>query len=120
MPVKVISVKNRSSDLINYTIPYILSFFGFDLSKWGDVISLSIFLLIMMLLTIKSKSVFMNPILALKGYGLYDLDYKFNNKMYSVIVLSRHELRPEDICFIRSLTKFLYFVTLTKDSHDDE
>jgi len=120
MPVKVKSVKNRSADLINYTIPYILSFFGFDLSKWGDVISLAIFLIIMMLLTIKSKSVFMNPILALKGYGLYDLDYTFNNREYSVIVLSKDEIRPGNTCFVRSLTKFLYFVTETKDLNNDE
>ena len=33
MPVKVKSVKSRSVDLINYTIQYIVSFFGFDLSK---------------------------------------------------------------------------------------
>jgi len=120
MPVKVKSVKNRSADLINYTIPYILSFFGFDLSKWGDVISLAIFLLIMMLLTIKSKSVFLNPILALRGYGLYDLEYKFNNQEYSVIVLCKEELRPGDTCFVRSLTRFLYFVTEKKELNNDE
>ena len=33
MPVKVKGIKSRSVDLINYTIPYIFSFFGFDLSK---------------------------------------------------------------------------------------
>ena len=92
MLVKVQSVQNRSADLINYTIPYILSFFGFDLSKWADIISLTIFLLIMMLLTIKSKSVFLNPILALRGYGLYDLEYQFNGQQYSVIALCREEL----------------------------
>jgi len=111
MPVTVKSIKNRSADLINYTIPYILSFFGFDLSKWGDIISLSIFLLIMILLTIKSKSVFLNPILALSGYGLYDLEYKFNNQEYSTTILCKEELRPGDTCFVRSLTRFLYFVT---------
>jgi hypothetical protein len=120
MPVTVRSVKNRSADLINYTIPYILSFFGFDLSKWGDIISLTIFLFIMMLLTIKSKSVFLNPILALKGYGLYDLDYTFNDRDYSVIVLCKEELRPGDTCFVRSLTRFLYFVTDKKDMNNDE
>lgn len=120
MPVKVKSVKNRSTDLINYTIPYILSFFGFDLSKWGDVISLAIFLLIMMMLTIKSKSVFLNPILALRGYGLYDLDYTFNKLDYSVIVLCKDELRPGDTCFVRSLTRFLYIVIEIKDINNDD
>lgn len=111
MVVIIKSVKNRSVDLINYTIPYILSFFGFDLSKPEDVISLSIFLLILLLLTIKSKSVFLNPILALGGYGLYDIEYEFDGKVSSTIVISKHDLRKNNRFYIRSLTRFLYFVT---------
>jgi hypothetical protein len=110
MPVKIINVKNRSVDLINYTIPYIVSFFGFDLSKIEDVVSLSIFLLLMLLLTIKSKSVFMNPILLLAGYNLYDLEYEFDGKTCSTIVISKQEMYTGDRFYIRSLTRFLYIV----------
>lgn len=115
MPVRIISVKNRSADLINYTIPYIVSFFGFDLSKIEDVISLSIFLLLMLLLTLKSKSVFMNPILLLIGYNLYDLEYEFDGKKQSTIVISKEEMLPNDVYYIRSLTRFLYIVKEKKE-----
>lgn len=111
MPVKVKSVKSRSIDLINYTIPYIVSFFGFDLSKVEDVVSLTIFLLLMLLMTIKSKSVFMNPILLLAGYNLYDLEYEFDGKTNTTILISKHDLRNGDVYYIRSLTRFLYFAT---------
>lgn len=110
MPVKIKSVKNRSVDLINYTIPYIVSFFSFDLSKIEDMISLSIFLLLMLLLTIKSKSVFMNPILLLAGYNLYDLEYEFDGKTCSTIVISKEEMYTDERFYIRSLTRFLYIV----------
>ena len=110
MPVTVKSVQNRSVDLINYTIPYILSFFGFDLSKWEDIISLGIFLLILLLLTIKTNSVFLNPILALVGYGLYDIKYQFDGKEKSTIAISKYTLHKGDRFYIRSLTRFLYFV----------
>lgn len=110
-PVTIISVKNRSVDLINYTIPYIVSFFAFDLSKVEDVISLSIFLLLLLLMTIKSKSVFMNPILLLAGYNLYDIEYEFDGKMWSNIVISKDEMKTGERFYIRSLTRFLYFVT---------
>lgn len=118
MPVKVEAVKNRSADLINYTIPYIVSFFGFDLSKMEDVISLSIFLLLMLFLTIKSKSVFLNPILLLAGYNLYDLDYEFDGKVDYRIVLSKHEPKAGESFYIRSLTRFLY-MTIEKISDND-
>ena len=111
MAVEVVSVKNRSVDLINYTIPYMLSFFGIDLTKPEDVISITIFLGIMLLLTITTKSVFLNPILALANYGLYDLEYKYDNKICSTIVISKYEMRSGDRFYIRSLTRFLYFVT---------
>ena len=111
MSVKVKSLNNRSGDLINYTIPYIVSFFGFDLSKTEDVVSLSIFLLLMLFLTIKSKSIFMNPILLLAGYNLYDLEYEFDNKVYTKIVICKHDMQINEHYYIRSLTRFLYFVT---------
>lgn len=116
MPVTVKSVKSRSIDLINYTIPYIVSFFGFDLSKTEDVVSLTIFLLLMLLMTIKSKSVFMNPVLLLAGYNLYDLEYEFDGKTNTTIVISKHDIRNGNVYYIRSLTRFLYFVTEKENS----
>ena len=107
---EIVSVKNRSVDLINYTIPYMVSFFGIDLSKTEDVISITIFLVILLLLTITSKSIFMNPLLAMIGYGLYDLDYKRDGKIFSTVILSKHELHTGERYYIRSLTRFLYFV----------
>ncbi|MGJ1237760.1 hypothetical protein ACR78I_22735 [Sphingobacterium multivorum] len=119
MPVNIKSVKNRSVDLINYTIPYIVSFFSFDLSKIEDMISLSIFLLLMLLLTIKSKSIFMNPILLLAGYNLYDLEYEFNGKICSTIVISKEEMYANECFYIRSLTRFLYIVIEKKNSNNN-
>ena len=110
MPVKIVEVQNRSVDLINYTIPYIVSFFGFDLAKTDDVVSLSIFMLLMLILTIKSKSVFLNPILLIAGYNLYDLKYEFNQKTESRIVLSKYETKRGEQYYIRSLTRFLYLI----------
>ena len=118
MPVKIKSVKNRSGDLINYTIPYIVSFFSFDLSKMADVISLSIFLLLMLFLTIKSKSIFLNPILLLSGYNLYDLDFEFDGKEDYRIVLSKHEPKAGDKFYVRNLTRFLY-MTIEKVTDND-
>ena len=109
MHVKVITAKNRSVDIIGYTIPYMVAFFGIDLAKYEDTISLGIFLLILLLLTIASKAIFLNPILVISGYGLYEIEYECNGKTYSNIVISRFELQKGDFFNIRSLTRFLYF-----------
>lgn len=109
-PVTIIDVKNRSIDLINYTIPYIVSFFGFDLSKVEDVFSLSIFLVLLLFLTIKSNSIFMNPILLVAGYNLYDLEYEYDSKKHKTIVLCKYEIKKGEKFYIRSLSKFIYLV----------
>ncbi|MDR2653258.1 MAG: hypothetical protein LBC68_13300 [Prevotellaceae bacterium] len=119
MPVTVTEIKNRSVDLINYTIPYIVSFFGFDLSKIEDIFSLTIFLILLLLLTIKSKSIFMNPILLIAGYNLYDLEYKFDGKKRETIALSKYEMKNGERLYIRSLTRFIYFVTEKEDIQDE-
>lgn len=110
MIVTVKAVRNRSIDLINYTIPYIVSFFGFNLSKIEDVLALTIFLSLLLLMTLKSKSVFMNPILLIAGYNLYDLDYEYDGKTHSTIVISKFDMKTNERYYIRSLTRFLYFV----------
>lgn len=110
MIVTVRAVRHRSIDLINYTIPYIVSFFGFNISKIEDVLSLAIFLSLLLLMTLKSKSIFMNPILLIAGYNLYDLDYEYDGQTQSTIVISKFDMKTNERYYIRSLTRFLYFV----------
>jgi hypothetical protein len=108
--VTVRGVRDRSIDVINYTIPYMVGFFGVDLSKPADVIALSVFLLILMLLMVNSKTVFLNPLLTIVGYHLYDLDYCFDGKEHSAVVLTRKELKIGQRYYLLSLNRFLYFV----------
>lgn len=110
MPIQVKEIKNRSIDLINYTIPYIISFVGLSLSDINDIISLLIFLFLLLLLTLKSKSVFINPLLLMIGYNLYDVEYEFNGKLFSNIFLSKVEIKKNETFYVRSLTRFLYVV----------
>lgn len=109
--IKVHSVRDRSVDIINYTIPYMISFFGVDLDKPGDVIAVIVFLAILLLLTVTSRSVFLNPILALAGYQLFDIDYSFDSRRHSTVVLSKIEVHKGRSYRILALTRFLYLVT---------
>lgn len=110
MIVTAKEVKNSSSDLINYTIPYIVSFVAFDMGKVEDVISLSVFLLLLLIMTIKSETVFMNPILLLVGYNLYDVKYEFDQKEFSKLVISKCVIKPRERYRITSLTQTLYII----------
>ncbi len=110
MKVKVTSVKDRSFDLISYTIPYIVLFFGVDLSKLWDMVSLVLFLLMMMIIAIRSKTVFFNPIFLMCGYHMYDIEYSFDEKNEYAIVFSKNPLKRDAFYHIRSVSDTLYFV----------
>jgi len=58
----------------------------------------------------------MNPILLLAGYNLYDLEYEFDGKTNFTIIISKYEMRNGDVYYIKSLTRFLYFVTEKENS----
>ncbi len=90
--IVVITAKSRSSEVVNYTIPYMISFVAFDLSEWQDIVSLCLFLSVLCLLSIRSQSVFINPILAALGYGLYDCKYQESDNEKECVMLSKHDL----------------------------
>lgn len=92
--IKVLNAKSRSSEVVNYTIPYMISFVAFDLSQWQDILSLFLFLSVLCLLSVRSQSVFINPILAALGYGLYDCKYNEAGNDKECVMLSKNDLLP--------------------------
>jgi hypothetical protein len=90
--ISIEKAKSRSSEVVNYTIPYMISFVAFDLSKWQDLVSLIIFLSILCLVSIRSQSIFINPILAALGYGLYDCEYTEDGNRKECVMLSKCDL----------------------------
>lgn len=105
--ITITKAKSRSSEVVNYTIPYMISFVAFDLSKWQDLLSLIIFLGILCLLSIRSQSIFINPILAALGYGLYDCSYTENEKVKECVMLSPKDLAINDVVEYKKLNNYM-------------
>jgi hypothetical protein len=92
--IKISKSLKNPTDLMNYTVPYMVAFIGVDLGDWPKVAGFLCFMLFMFILTYKSKQLFMNPILAVLGYSLYDVDYEINNCFRSARMLSKEDLVP--------------------------
>lgn len=93
--IRIITAKSRSSEVVNYTIPYMISFVAFDLNLWQDITSLILFLSVLCLLSIRSQSIFINPILSAIGYGLYDCRYSEGGITKECVMLSKDDLLPD-------------------------
>ena len=65
------------TDLMNYTLPYIVSFMGINYNETNKFVGFCVFLAWMFWITHKSGQTFLNPILIALGWRLYDVTYQF-------------------------------------------
>lgn len=111
-PITVKSVSNRSGELINYSIPYMISFFVMDLGNPKMLLSFGFFMLIMYVLTLKTHNIFINPVLAVMGYNIYDVHYERNgNECEDFFLVKGVRLRKNELCRIIEISEQLYVVT---------
>lgn len=93
-PVHILESKAISSELISYTIPYIISFMGADYSSVGKISGLLVFLVLLFWLTYCAGQTIMNPVLMLFGWDLYEVKATLNNQTRIIKVLSKGNLVP--------------------------
>lgn len=74
-PIKIVNRTHVPSELMNYTLPYVVSFMGVGYSETGKFVGIIIFLAWMFWITYKSGQIILNPILPVFGWRLYEIDY---------------------------------------------
>lgn len=74
--IKITEARYIPTDLMNYTLPYVVSFMGIGYQETGKFVGLIIFLGWMFWITYKSGQIILNPILIAFGWRLYDLTYR--------------------------------------------
>lgn len=109
--IEVLQIRNKSSEIVNYTVPFMVSFFNFNIGNFKDLLSLAIFMLLLFLLSIRTQSIFVNPVLALVGYGLYEIDYEENGVPKTCTFISRKSLHQKEFYRSTSLSNYLKIIT---------
>lgn len=80
-PNKNIEITNFEyvpTDLMNYTLPYVVSFMNIDFSDAGNLVGFSVFLSWMFLITQRSGQILLNPVLIVFGWRHYFVEYKYS------------------------------------------
>lgn len=98
--IKLVEVKHVPADLMNYTLPYVVSFITFDYQETGKFIGMLIFLGWMFLIAHRSGQVILNPLLIVFGWRYYEVKYVFSgdNREFSEQALSKDILEPGMRC----------------------
>ena len=111
-PVTVKSVSNRSGELINYSIPYMISFLVIDIGNVKLVVSFVFFLCILYWLTVKTHNIFINPVLAIRGYNIYTVRYERNgHDCEDSFLVKGSRLQKDERCRVVEISEQLYVVT---------
>lgn len=94
--ISVVEAKHTPADLINYIIPYVVSFMGIDFASPLKMIGFGVFFVLIFWITYRSGQIVMNPILAVFGWKLFEIKYNFlqSNDQFAGRVLSRIEIEP--------------------------
>jgi len=122
LEVTMIRVANKSGDMFTYTIPYMISFYNFNLGDWKTLASLPVFMVLMFALAYRTQNMFINPVLALAGYGLYDCQFKDGGKELQGLLIAKAVPRPGDKFLVERLSYFFVLRyeagTREEDGHD--
>lgn len=74
--IEIIEAKHVPADLMNYVLPYVVSFMGLDFADLSKLAGFVIFLLWMFLITYRSGRIAMNPVLVVFGWRLFEIKYR--------------------------------------------
>ena len=94
--VSIAESKHIPADLINYIIPYVVSFMGIDFSSPSKMAGFAVFFVLIFWITYRSGQIVMNPILAVFGWKLFEIKYNYLQSVdqFAGRVLSQSEIEP--------------------------
>ena len=86
------------AELVNYVLPYVVSFMSIDYQEVGKFVGLVIFLGWMFWITYRSGQIILNPLLIAFGWRYYEINYIFaaDNAQRSAYVLANRPLEVGD------------------------
>jgi hypothetical protein len=108
---RITDTSSKSMDMFSYSLPYLTSFGGFSFSDWRDVAVTLVVLALMFVLAYRTRTIFLNPLVALAGFSLYEgkLELQSDPRQWHVLFISRDSFPGEGECVVEQLAHHIYF-----------
>jgi hypothetical protein len=104
---KVKTSENKTSDTLNYLLPYVIALVGLKLTSITDILILGILLAVVFVVYIHSNLLLMNPLLNALGFKFYNLEVDPKDK---IIVISKKHLKADITIKTKRISKGLYLL----------
>lgn len=95
--VEAVQVKNEQ--VLGYLATYILPFLSFNLEKANDQIALLIIFISIGILYIKADLLYINPILMLLGYNIYEVTFEDGKTRILITKKTQYDIKGKIINF---------------------
>lgn len=86
---KITQFQRRDSEVMGYIASYLVPFVTFPFDKLQQLAALLIFFLVLLIIYVNSNLVYINPILNLAGYHLYEVSIEHSSLSYYLIARKR-------------------------------
>jgi hypothetical protein len=118
--VEVAEAKHVPTDLINYAMPYIVSFMGLDFTSLTRLAGFGVFFVWIFWITYRSGQIVMNPILIVFGWRLHEVKYSFAGQERTWIgrALFRGDVEPGRVYRRASMQDVMIFRELEQGGTD--
>ena len=97
---KITDFQRHDSDVMSYIASYIVPFVTFPLQEWQQISALIIFLLILLAIYVSSNMIYINPMLTIFGYHLYEVKIESSEASH-YLVSNKHVVRGKLIRVVK-------------------
>ena len=101
---RITGVEKRDENVVSYIASYLIPFVTFPLAQPEQVAALLVFMGVLLILYVNSKMFYINPMLNLVGYHLYEITIE--TALTSRYLIARQDVKPNTT---------LYFVRIGHD-----
>ena len=106
LPEKIVDIENINWEHLTFLVTYIVPLLSFNISESRNILLITLILIIIGIIYIKTNMFYTNPTLALLGYQIYKVNTTNKEK---IIVITRSLLTKEDWIAYKSLGEGIYF-----------
>lgn len=96
---KVTHFEKRDSEVMGYIASYLIPFVAFQLGNWQQLVALSVFIVVLLVIYVHSNMIYINPMLNIVGYRLYEIEVEQSKRTHYYIARKPLE-RNREIRFV--------------------
>ena len=105
------SIQPRDQDTIGYVVTYLLPFVTLGVQSWRERGAIIFFIVLVAVLYIRASLFYVNPLLALAGFRLYEAELETGRSV--IIIVRPRYVRPGSTLQLKTVTESLYLEALS-------